>query len=259
MLTNNTPANIPAPRRESWQVGGVPILTVAAYKGGVGKTTLALELAYLLDAVLVDLEWDEGGASRRWGYRSDQRRSGGAVTTALDGGKAPRPLAGNHKARLVPGDPDLGHGNYDAEDVAARLVEWSDQWGSEWVVVDTHPGANAITLGAMRAAHCIVVPTPLEMPELDGLEGLLREAADYPLLLVPNKVPYAPPAAGKRRLRELATHWNVAVGPVVSSYRALGQRQQRMAVSAIEPTPARWERYVDELRLVADEVKRMAK
>ena len=116
-----------------------------------------------------------------------------------------------------------------------------------------------ITLGAMRAAHCIVVPTPLEMPELDGLEGLLREAADYPLLLVPNKVPYAPPAAGKRRLRELATHWNVAVGPVVSSYRALGQRQQRMAVSAIEPTPARWVRYVDELRLVADEVKRLAK
>jgi len=45
------------------------IITVAAYKGGVGKTTLALELAYLLDAPLVDLDWDKGGATRRWGYK----------------------------------------------------------------------------------------------------------------------------------------------------------------------------------------------
>ncbi len=32
------------------------IVTVAAYKGGVGKTTLAMELAYLLEAPLVDLD-----------------------------------------------------------------------------------------------------------------------------------------------------------------------------------------------------------
>jgi cellulose biosynthesis protein BcsQ len=43
------------------------IVTVAARKGGVGKTTLAYELAWLLDAPLVDLEFDEGSATRMWG------------------------------------------------------------------------------------------------------------------------------------------------------------------------------------------------
>ena len=48
-------------------------MTVAARKGGVGKTTLAYELAWLLDAPLVDLEFDEGSATRMWGYRHETR------------------------------------------------------------------------------------------------------------------------------------------------------------------------------------------
>ena len=40
------------------------IITIAAWKGGVGKTELAKELAWLLDGVLVDLDWDAGGATR---------------------------------------------------------------------------------------------------------------------------------------------------------------------------------------------------
>jgi len=49
------------------------IVTVAARKGGVGKTTLAYELAWLLDAPLVDLEFDDGSATRMWGYRHETR------------------------------------------------------------------------------------------------------------------------------------------------------------------------------------------
>ena len=44
------------------------IVTVAAAKGGVGKTTLAYELAAALSGVLVDLDWDAGGATRMWGH-----------------------------------------------------------------------------------------------------------------------------------------------------------------------------------------------
>jgi cellulose biosynthesis protein BcsQ len=44
------------------------VLTVAAQKGGVGKTTLAYELAAVLDGVLVDLDFHGGGATNLWGF-----------------------------------------------------------------------------------------------------------------------------------------------------------------------------------------------
>ena len=62
------------------------IITVAAYKGGVGKTTLALELAYLLDAPLIDLDWDKGGATKRWGYQPTETSP---LLNALERGTVP--------------------------------------------------------------------------------------------------------------------------------------------------------------------------
>lgn len=237
----------------------MPILTIAAYKGGVGKTTVALELAYLLDAVLVDLDWDDGGASRRWGYRHTSRSNPKTITAALDSGKAPRPLTGRAKADLLPMDPDLSVGGYGADVIADALVEWSQGWGRDWLVVDTHPGNNPVTAGAMGAAHVVLIPTPLAMGELDGLEGLLRETRDFPLLLVPNKVRRSPALATLKRFESLARQHNAAVGPPISAYPALETRQQNMAVTAISPVPARWARYVNELHQVADEVKRVVK
>src|SRR5664280_1094711 len=172
------------------------IVTVAAYKGGVGKTTLALELAYVLRAPLVDFEWDSGGASRRWGYRHE-RSTTRPLLDALAHPRTPKPLVGHRKADLVPGHPDLSDAALSAENVATGLGKWAAEWERPWVVVDTHPGGFASTLGAMAAADVLVVPTPLRS----------------------------------------------------------GERQQRIALTATEPTPARWSRYVDELRAVAEAVR----
>lgn len=230
------------------------ILTIAAYKGGVGKTTLALELAYLLGAPLVDLEWDNGGASRRWGYRHE-RVVTRPLVDALVSSRTPRPLVGRRKPDLVPGHPDLSHLGVSADQVATALAKWSAEWGRRWVVVDTHPGGLASTLGAMAAADVVVVPTPLKAGELDALEGVLADAADYPLLVVPMMVPRAPSASLNRRLWEMARRYDVPLGPVVSAYPSLGERQQRICVAALEPIPARWARYVDELQSVAAAVR----
>ena len=67
------------------------IVTVAAAKGGVGKTTLAYELAYLLQAPLVDLDWDRGGATRQWGYRHEDRMRA-PLLDALERGGVPKPV-----------------------------------------------------------------------------------------------------------------------------------------------------------------------
>ncbi len=59
-MTTNSPGAAGSPRGA--------ILTVAAQKGGVGKTTLAYELAALLGAVLIDLDFHGGGATSLWGF-----------------------------------------------------------------------------------------------------------------------------------------------------------------------------------------------
>ena len=76
-------------------------------KGGVGKTTLAYELAWLLGAPLVDLEWEGGSASRKWGYRYEDRTSS-SLLAAFERGTPPRLLRGFNKPDLVPGTPGPG-------------------------------------------------------------------------------------------------------------------------------------------------------
>src|SRR5664280_1905558 len=179
------------------------IVTIAAYKGGVGKTTLALELAYLLDAPLVDVDWDRGGATRRWGYRHEDRIRA-PLLDALAHQRTPRLVRGHGKADLVPSHPELALAQPSSEDIATALEKWAGEWGRPWVVVDTHPGGVSSTFGAMNAATVVLVPIQLATNSLNALEGMLEEAADYPIVVVPNMVPTVPPASAVRRLRELA-------------------------------------------------------
>ena len=61
------------------------------------------------------------------------------------------------------------------------------------MVVDTHPGANALTDGAMQVADLVVVPVVLAAREMDALEAIVADYAAYRLLLVPTMVPPVPP------------------------------------------------------------------
>lgn len=228
------------------------IITVAAYKGGVGKTTLALELAYLLDAPLVDLDWDLGGATRRWGYRPTEASP---LLDALEQQRVPRPRRGKGKADLVPGDRALEANQPSAEFMSETLEKWAVAWGSPYVVVDTHPGGSPATLGAMSAASVVVTPTVLATAELDGLEGLAEDAGDYPLVVVPNKVPRVPDRRLTNRLRDIVKRFDLDVAPVLSEYRRLTKRTSRMAITALQPAPKAWGRYADELQAVARYVR----
>jgi chromosome partitioning protein len=173
------------------------VLAVAATKGGVGKTTLAYELAAALNGVLVDLEWDGGSATAMWGHDPAAFRRV-PILDALEagpGGPPPRIRRKPHQPSLVPGHPDLGASNIPDDLVADCLQAWAVAWGDIPVVVDTHPGADALTDGAMAAFDVVVVPVVLAAREMDGLERLLADWASYRLLLVPNKVPPGATAA----------------------------------------------------------------
>ena len=227
------------------------IVAVAAAKGGVGKTTLAYELAAALGGVLVDLDWDSGGATRMWGYDPEAFKRA-PLLDALERGpeaRAPVPRHKPHQPALVPAHRDLSASSIPDTLVADCLASWARAWDPAPVVVDTHPGANALTDGAVQVADLVIVPVVLAAREMDALEGMLRDYAGYRLVLAPNMVPAVPPRRYVERLRSLAN--GTPVAPPISEHRWLRRRLRRSAVT-LQPNPgAELSRAADEYRAFA--------
>ncbi len=227
-------------------------------KGGVGKTTLAYELGYLLEAVLVDLEFDGGSATLKWGYEPKDRTRI-PILDALQANRVPKPLKGFRKADLVPGHPLLGTELPDEDAMAEALLKWGSAWEKPWVVVDTHPGASPHTNGALSIANVVVVPAPLKESEMKALESLAEEMADYPLVLVPMMVPPVPPAKYIKQLTSIVAGTPIQVAPPVPYATAVERRTKRMAITS-EPRPAKDVSKVEEaLRGVAEFVREYVK
>ncbi|MEX3771472.1 ParA family protein, partial [Mycolicibacterium fortuitum] len=143
------------------------LVAIAAWKGGVGKTEIAKEIAWILAAVLVDLDWDRGNASRAWGYRHETRTNA-PLLDAFETGRTPRPLKGGEfRADLVPSHPDWMANQPEDEVVTRHLEQWSTEW-RRTIVTDTHPGGGDSTYGAVAAAHVIVAPVVLEQRPLEA-------------------------------------------------------------------------------------------
>jgi chromosome partitioning protein len=231
------------------------ILTVAAHKGGVGKTTLAYELAAILDGVLVDLDWDAGGATRMWGVDPTATRRAPLLDALERGpeGPPPRPRSRAGQPRLVPSHPDLSASRIEQGLVADCLVAWKAAHARP-LVVDTHPGANPLTDGAIEAADLVLVPTVLGVRELAALAQGLEELDGHRVLVVPTMVPPVPPRRLVDMLAEM-TAGRCAVAPPISEHRWLRRRLRRSAVSLQANPGVRVRAAAAEFHVLADAVK----
>jgi len=163
------------------------VLAVANQKGGVGKTTTAINLGTALAAVgekvlLIDID-PQGNASTGLGVPKAQR-----ATTIYDVLLGDRPLAAStvHTAvpglDLVPADADLSGVEIElgqAERRSFRLrnavqgLKESDA-GYTYVLIDCPPSLNLLTVNAMTAADAVLVPLQCEFFALEGLTQLMR-------------------------------------------------------------------------------------
>ncbi len=229
------------------------ILTVAAQKGGVGKTTLAYELAAVLDGILLDLDFHGGGVTNLWGF-DPLAAARAPLLDALERGPSARPPRPKHRPNrpdLVPSHPDLSAARLDAEDLAECLEAWVHRWDGRPLVIDTHPGAHWTTDGAVQVADLVLVPTPPGRRELAATEAMLREHDGFPILLVPTMVPGYPPAWWIEALQRFREQRDVHLAPPISEHRWLRRRLLSTAVTRQRHAGERTRRAADEFRAVA--------
>jgi chromosome partitioning protein len=165
------------------------VLSVSNQKGGVGKTTTAINLGTALAAVgervlIVDLD-PQGNASTGLGIPRGQRKTtvydvivngaslaDAAVPTALPG------------LDLAPSDPNLSGVELELADAPRRsfrlrnaltaLRSQSDATSYTYALIDCPPSLNLLTVNAMAAADAVLVPLQCEFFALEGLTQLMR-------------------------------------------------------------------------------------
>ena len=164
------------------------VIALANQKGGVGKTTTAINLgASLAQAgkrvLLVDLD-PQGNASTGLGFGRERR----IVTTyhVLTEGRSiadATARCGELDFFLVPASPDLS--GIDAElaeapDRSHRLLNALRNSGVnsptncyDYIIIDCPPSLNLLTVNALTAADTVLVPLQCEFFALEGLTQLL--------------------------------------------------------------------------------------
>ena len=169
---------------ESATGAGPRILAVANQKGGVGKTTTAVNLATALAATLkkvliIDLD-PQGNASTGLGVDRAARQE---TTYNLLIGDAH--IADVITPTMVPGlsvapsSVDLSGAELELIDVPRReyrlkgvLAEVSGDF--DYILIDCPPALGLLTLNAFCAAHSVLVPLQCEFYALEGLSHLVK-------------------------------------------------------------------------------------
>ena len=158
-------------------------IAIANQKGGVGKTTSAINVATALAAtgwctLLVDID-PQGNASTGIGVRPGERERS-SYDVLVDGAPIESCIVPTAipKLSLCPATVDLSGAEVElvgAEDRAQRLQKaLRPDLGYDVCLIDCPPSLGLLTLNALTAADTLLVPLQCEFFALEGLSQLLQ-------------------------------------------------------------------------------------
>jgi chromosome partitioning protein len=183
---SESPTGRPADRQVATDSRTPHIVAIANQKGGVGKTTTAINLATALavgghSVLLIDLD-PQGNASTGLGISYASRRAG---SYALIAENAPLSgLACNTQVpnlQLVPADNELAGAEIelvdrDRREYCLKQALSPDPAGHrhDFILIDCPPSLGLLTLNALIAADSVLVPLQCEFFALEGVSQLIR-------------------------------------------------------------------------------------
>ena len=165
------------------------VLALANQKGGVGKTTTAINLGTALAAIgekvlILDLD-PQGNASTGLGIERRSRKVSTyhALTGAADLASAivatavPRLFVAPSTLDLLGVELEIAHSRdrtHRLRQAIGALAAAADADAFTYVLIDCPPSLNLLTINALAASDAVLVPLQCEFFALEGLSQLLK-------------------------------------------------------------------------------------
>lgn len=160
------------------------VIAVTNQKGGVGKTTTAVNVAYCLaksgkKVLLVDFD-PQGNATSGMGV--DKAKLRGTILDVIQGSMKASDVTLQkvcHKnLSLIPATPHLANAEVElakAERRFSRLkIALSEVQDYDYIIIDSPPSLSLLTVNGLIAANYIMLPVQAEFYALEGLGQLLE-------------------------------------------------------------------------------------